>query len=102
MVNGRKSHKVGWQTKRRRSDHAYVAAKACELRVTDTPAVDSYRARLRIVNAVQQSKRGRLAGAGRINERDGFAQFDRESERAALDSRPRGQLYPSGTAPRLR
>ena len=69
MVSGRKLHKIGWQTKRRCSDHAYVAAKACELRITDTPAVNSYRARLRIVNAVQQSKRGRLAGAGRTNER---------------------------------
>ena len=59
-------------------DHADIVAQRRELHGADVHAVDFDRAGLRIERAMQQRERGRLAGAGGADERDGLARQHRE------------------------
>jgi hypothetical protein len=61
-------------------NHTDVATKPCELHVSDIAAVDSYRPGLRVIDAIEERERRGFAGAGRADQRDGFAGIGGESD----------------------
>ena len=61
-------------------DHANVVAKACERHAMNVPAIDSYYARLWIVNAIEQCECSGLTGTRSTDQRERFPRLGSEAK----------------------